>query len=225
MCPGSAGHCPRTGLPSSDEEAATGSTVVGPSSTHRSSRNSSSKRPQALAADDHVRAASIVAEALGLWHGPVLAGLTLHLDGRAEAERLDELRSRALEIRIDADLALGRHAELIGELRRLVDETPYRERPVAQLMVALYRSGRHVEALEVYERTRGHLEGDLGLQPGEELQRLAGQIVRQEPHLRTPAEPMARDGRRVRPRRTRRLAVLVLAAALAVAAAIGLRLV
>src|SRR5262245_34508459 len=76
---------------------------------------------QALAADDHVRAASIATEALGLWHGPVLAGLTLHLDGRAEAERLDELRSRAFEIRIDADLALGRHAELVGELHRLVE--------------------------------------------------------------------------------------------------------
>ena len=84
--------------------------------------------------------------------------MTLHLESRAEAERLDELRSRAFEIRVDADLALGRHGELVGELRRLVEETPYRERLVAQLMVALYRSGRHVEALEVYERTRRDLE-------------------------------------------------------------------
>ena len=113
---------------------------------------------QALAAGDHPRAASIAKEALGLWRGPVLADVTLHLESRAEAERLDELRSRAFEIRVDADLALGRHAELVGELRRLVEETPYRERLVAQLMVALYRSGRHVEALEVYERTRRDLE-------------------------------------------------------------------
>ena len=115
----------------------------------------------------------------------------------------------------------------MGELRRLVEETPYRERLVAQLMVALYRSGRHVEALEVYERTRRNLEDDLGLRPGEELQRLAGQIVRQEPHLRTPAQPaQARDGQRTRPTRARRLSALVLAGALAVAAtAIALRLV
>jgi basic membrane lipoprotein Med (substrate-binding protein (PBP1-ABC) superfamily)/DNA-binding SARP family transcriptional activator len=175
---------------------------------------------QALAAGDHPRAASIAKEALDLWHGPVLAGVTLHSDGRAETERLDELRSRAFEIRVDADLALGRHAELVGELRRLVEETPYRERLLAQLMVALYRSGRHAEALEVYERTRRDLDNDLGLRPGEDLQRLAGQIVRQEPQLRTPAQPVRpRDGQRTRLTRARRLSAIALAAALAVAAA------
>ena len=197
-CPGSAGLSPRTGSPSSDGAAVTGSTSVGPFSTRRSSKTLVDQAAQALAAGDHPRAASIAKEALGLWHGPVLADVTLHLESRAEAERLDELRSRAFEIRVDADLALGRHAELVGELRRLVEETPYRERLVAQFMVALYRSGRHVEALEVYERTRRDLD-DLGLRPGEELQRLAGQIVRQEPHLRTPAQPVpARDGQRTR---------------------------
>ena len=181
---------------------------------------------QALTAGDHPRAASIAKEALDLWRGPVLADVTLHLESRGEVDRLDELRSRAVEIRVDADLALGRHAELVGELRRLVEETPHRERLVAQFMVALYRSGRHVEALEVYERTRRDLD-DLGLRPGEELQHLAGQIVRQEPHLRTPAQPaVARDGQRPRPMRARRLSAIVLAGALAVAAmAIALRLV
>ena len=180
---------------------------------------------QSLAIGDHRRAASIAKEALGLWHGPVLADVTLHLDGRAETERLDELRSRAFEIHVDAELALGRHAELVGELRRLIEETPYREHLVAQLMVALYRSGRHVEALEVYERTRRDLEDDLGLRPGEELQRLAGQIVRQEPHLRTPAQPVqARGGQRTRRMRARELSAIVLAAALAFAAtAIAIR--
>jgi basic membrane lipoprotein Med (substrate-binding protein (PBP1-ABC) superfamily)/DNA-binding SARP family transcriptional activator len=179
---------------------------------------------QALAAGDHPRAASCAKEALGLWHGPVLAGVTLHLESRAEAERLDELRSRAFEIRVDAELALGRHAELVGELRRLVEETPYRERLVAQLMVALYRSGRHVEALEVYERTRRDLEDDLGLRPGEELQRLAGQIVRQEHHLRMPAQSVPGDVQRTRPTRARKLSALVLAGAVAVAAtAIAIR--
>ena len=75
----------------------------------------------------------------------------------------------------------------MGDLRRLVEESPYREHFVAQLMVALYRSGRQAEALEVYERTRRALDDDLGLQPSEELQHLAGQIVRQEPQLRRPA--------------------------------------
>ena len=174
---------------------------------------------EALAGGDNTRAASIAKEALGLWRGPVLADVALNLESRAEAERLDELRSHVLEIRVEADLALGRHAELVGELRRLVEETPYRERLVAQLMVALYRSGRHVEALEVYERTRRNLEDDLGLRPGEELQRLAGQIVRQEPHLRTPAQAVqARDGR-PRPMRARRLSAILVAGALAVVAA------
>ena len=92
-----------------------------------------------------------------------------------------------VEIRIDADLALGRHAAIVGELRRLVGESPYRERLVAQLMLALYRSGRQAEALGVYECTRRTLADDLGLQPSEELQQLSGQIVRRslgfEPRL------------------------------------------
>jgi basic membrane lipoprotein Med (substrate-binding protein (PBP1-ABC) superfamily)/DNA-binding SARP family transcriptional activator len=174
---------------------------------------------QALAGGDDAHATSTAKEALGLWRGPVLADVTLRLESRAEAERLGELRSRAFEIRIEADLALGRHAELVAELRGLVEEMPYRERLVAQLMVALYRSGRHVEALEVYERTRKALEDDLGLRPGEELQRLAGQIVRQEPHLRTPAESVqADDGQRTRPMRAWTIPAIVLAGALVVAA-------
>jgi DNA-binding SARP family transcriptional activator/basic membrane lipoprotein Med (substrate-binding protein (PBP1-ABC) superfamily) len=181
---------------------------------------------EALAAGDYPRAAFVAKEALGLWRGPVLADVTLYLESRAEAQRLDELRSRAFEIRIDADLALGHHGELVGELRRLVEATPNRERLVAQLMVALYRSGRHVEALEVYERTRRDLN-DLGLRPGEELQRLAAQIVRQEPHLRTPPRPVpAVDVRRTRPVRARRWSAIIVAGALAVAAtAIAIRLV
>jgi DNA-binding SARP family transcriptional activator/basic membrane lipoprotein Med (substrate-binding protein (PBP1-ABC) superfamily) len=180
----------------------------------------------ALAAGNHPSAATSAKEALGLWHGPVLADVTLHLESRAAAERLDELRLRAFEIRVDADLALGRHAELVGELRRLVEQNPYRERLVAQLMVALYRSGRHVEALEVYERTRRDLEDDLGLRPGEELQRLAGQMVRQEPHLRTPPEPAQTSDRpRAGLKSPRRLPAIVVAGTLALAAtAIALRL-
>jgi DNA-binding SARP family transcriptional activator/basic membrane lipoprotein Med (substrate-binding protein (PBP1-ABC) superfamily) len=181
---------------------------------------------RAAAGGDNRRAAALATEALSLWRGPVLSGLPLHLDGRAEADRLEELRSRALEIRIDADLALGRQAEVVGELSRLVEESPYRERLVAQLMVALYRSGRQAEALETYERTRRALDQDLGLRPSEELQRLAGQIVRQEPALRAPAPtvPPTRDEPPSR-RRTTMSWVIAAAAALTAAAsalAIGL---
>jgi len=181
---------------------------------------------QASAAGDETRAAALAKEAGGLWRGPVLSGVPLHLDGRAEAERLVELRSRALEIRVDADLALGRHAELVGELRRLVEESPYRERLVAQLMVALYRSGRQAEALAVYERTRRALDDDLGLQPSEELQRLAGQIVRQEPQLRTPARTVQapEDQRTTRTRATRASTIAVVGALTAAAIALTLAL-
>lgn len=181
---------------------------------------------QASADGDDNRAAALAKEALGLWHGPVLSGVSLHRDGRAEVERLDELRWRALEIRADADLALGRHAELVSELRRLVEETPYRERLVAQLMVALYRSGRQAEALDVYERMRRALDEDLGLRPSEELQRLAGQIVRQERQLRTPARAVeARSDRRtMRTRTTRARAIALMGALATVAIAVTLGL-
>jgi DNA-binding SARP family transcriptional activator len=181
---------------------------------------------QASATGDDSRAAVLAKEALGLWYGPVLSGVPLRSDGRAEAERLDELRSRALEIRVDADLALGRHTEVVGELRRLVDESPYRERLVAQLMVALYRSGRQAEALDIYERTRRTMGDELGLQPGEELQRLAGQIVRQEPQLRTPARAFQapKDQRTMLPRGKRGSAIALAGALIAAALALALGL-
>jgi DNA-binding SARP family transcriptional activator/basic membrane lipoprotein Med (substrate-binding protein (PBP1-ABC) superfamily) len=181
---------------------------------------------RASAADDDARASVLAKDALNLWHGPVLSGIPLHLDGRAEAERLEELRLRALEIRIDSDLAVRRHAELIGELQRLVREHPYREHFIAQLMVALYRSGRQAEALELYERTRRALDDDLGLQPGEELQRLAGQIVRQEPHLRTPPRAEAVDEAKVpwpiRAKATKMSAIALVGALIIAATAIAL---
>jgi basic membrane lipoprotein Med (substrate-binding protein (PBP1-ABC) superfamily)/DNA-binding SARP family transcriptional activator len=179
---------------------------------------------EAAQAGDDGRAAAVAKQALDLWRGPVLAGVPLHADGRMEAERLDELRSRALEIRIDVDLAVGRHAELIGELRRLVEENPYRERLVAQLMVALYRSGRQAEALEAYERSRRVLLNDLGIQPGPELQRLSGQIVRHEPGLAGPAPVAPRRAEPVRSTRRRRVIPalgVALAAALALVAGLG----
>lgn len=133
---------------------------------------------------DVERVSRLIVEALALWRGPALADVSLASAGRAEAERLEELRLRALEQRFEAELELGRHEALVSELQVLVGQNPYRERFVAQVMLALYRSGRHAEALEIYEQTRRRFDEDLGLQPSANLQQLSGQIVRQEPQLR-----------------------------------------
>jgi DNA-binding SARP family transcriptional activator len=117
--------------------------------------------------------------ALGLWRGPVLAGL----DSRAVREgaaRLDEQRLAAVEERIRLDLELGRHRRLVGELQELVDQHPLRENFHGQLMTALSRSGRQAEALQCYWRIRNRLVEELGLEPGEELRRVERQILRGE---------------------------------------------
>jgi DNA-binding SARP family transcriptional activator/basic membrane lipoprotein Med (substrate-binding protein (PBP1-ABC) superfamily) len=140
----------------------------------------------AAAEGDPGRASELATDALALWRGPALADVAVGASGRAEAERLEELRLRTLELRFDAELAAGRDEALVSELQVLVAQNPYRERFVVQLMLALYRSGRQAEALDVYEKTRTVLAGDLGLQPSEELQQLSGRIVRQEPQLGRP---------------------------------------
>ena len=112
---------------------------------------------------------------------------------RAPPAQLDQLRLRALEERIDADLALGRDATLVTELEALVAEHPYREGLRAQLMLTLYRSGRQAGALDVYQAGRRTLQDDLGLQPGKELRDLEAAILRQDEALSVarpvPAEP------------------------------------
>jgi basic membrane lipoprotein Med (substrate-binding protein (PBP1-ABC) superfamily)/DNA-binding SARP family transcriptional activator len=173
----------------------------------------------AVAAGDEDRARRLADQALRLWRGPVASGVPLRLDARAAADHLEELRFRALEIRVDAELALGRHAELVGELRRLVDEHPHHERLAGQLMVALYRSGRQAEALAVYERTRQALMDDLGIRPGPELQGLSGQIVRHEAELAVSRPVAPAHAARPVPTGPGRL-VPVAAVALAVALAI-----
>src|SRR5207237_6442003 len=102
---------------------------------------------------------------------------------RVEVERLEELRLAAVEERIDAELALGRQLALVGEIEALSGEHPYRERFRAQLMLALYRSGRQAEGLEVYRRTRALLNDELGLEPGVELQQLERAILVQDAEL------------------------------------------
>ena len=121
-------------------------------------------------------------EALALWRGPPLADLAYDALAAAEIGRLEELRLVALERRVDADLELGRHAQVVGELEKLVTEHPLRERPWAYLMLALYRSGRQAEALAAYQRARKTLD-ELGIEPGRPLQELERAMLRHDPWL------------------------------------------
>jgi DNA-binding NarL/FixJ family response regulator/DNA-binding SARP family transcriptional activator len=132
-------------------------------------------------------AAELLREAHALWRGPTLAGLLLESHGRDEVAQLDELRLTALMDRIDCDLALGRHEEVLGELQVLVGEHPLLERLRAQLMLALYRADRQAEALEAYQAARELLVGELGIDPSPALQRLQQGILSQDPALELPA--------------------------------------
>ena len=128
-------------------------------------------------------------EALSLWRGPALADFAYESFAQAAIARLDEIRLAATELRVEADLSLGRHHELVGELEALVAEHPLRERPQRSLMIALYRSGRQAEALDAYQRARRTFVDDLGLEPGRGLQELERAILRQDPSLDGDAPP------------------------------------
>jgi predicted ATPase/DNA-binding SARP family transcriptional activator len=129
------------------------------------------------------RAGDLLRAALALWRGPALADVGFENFAQAEIRRLEELRRLALEARIDADLQLGAGADLIGELEALLSLYPTHEHLAGQLMLALYRSGRQAEALEVYQRTRTHLTTELGLEPGPALRALEAQILEQAPAI------------------------------------------
>jgi YVTN family beta-propeller protein len=137
----------------------------------------------ALDAGRYAEAAGTLRQALGLWRSGVLADLADYAFTRPEAARLEELRLAALEARIDADLALGRHDALTGELEQLTAEYPLRERLHGQLMLALYRCGRQAEALGAYRRARDLLAGELGIDPGEPLRRLHASVLAQDSAL------------------------------------------
>jgi DNA-binding SARP family transcriptional activator len=141
---------------------------------------------------DSVEASELLADALGLWRGPVLADLAYQPFAQAEITRLEELRLLALEERIEADLELGRHAQVVGEIRSLVGEHPFRERLWAALMLALYRCGRQAEALEVYREARTSLVEELGLEPGPALQEVEAAILRQDTSLQAAAADTAK---------------------------------
>ena len=132
--------------------------------------------------------------ALSLWRGPALADFGYESFAQTAVARLEEIKVAALELRIEADLACGRHGELIGELEAHVAEHPLRERLRKYLMTALYRSGRQVEALDAYQQARRTLVDELGIEPGPELQELERAILRQEPALSLAASASTTSG-------------------------------
>jgi peptide/nickel transport system substrate-binding protein len=137
----------------------------------------------ALAAGAPDRAADLLGEALGLWRGTALADIDCEPFARLELDRLAELRHAALEERVEADLACGRHRELVAELEVLVARFPLRERPREQLMLALHRCGRQADALALYRETHSYLIAELGVEPGPALRAMQEAILRQDPAL------------------------------------------
>ena len=153
---------------------------------------------RALVAERYAAASDGLRQALALWRGSPLGDFTYEPFAEQAILRLEELHVTALESRIDADLALGRHSDLVGELQSLVVEHPLRERLRGQLMLALYRSGRQAEALETYRETRQTMLDELGIDPGPALQELERAVLRQDaalaaptPAPRPPEAPMA----------------------------------
>ena len=148
---------------------------------------------RALEAGDAATAAARLGEALALWRGAPLSDFAYEPFAQAHTVRLEELRLAALEDRIEADLCCGRTSELVSELSSLAARHPLRERLRAQLMLALYRSGRQVDALDVFRDTRAALVEELGIEPSRELQELERAILN---HDRSLERPQARPAPR-----------------------------
>jgi DNA-binding SARP family transcriptional activator len=181
---------------------------------------------RSLAAGDAAPAAQQLREALALWRGPALADLAYEAFAQPEIARLEELRLVALEERVDADLALGRHDELTAELEAEIARHPLRERLRAQQMLALYRAGRQAEALEAFQEARGLLVEELGIEPGPALRQRHEAILRQDPALDAARAPPRLErgdaGRSAEPSRGR---VALLAGGVLLAAAVAAALV
>jgi DNA-binding SARP family transcriptional activator/ABC-type glycerol-3-phosphate transport system substrate-binding protein len=143
-----------------------------------------------LANGSPARAGAILREALALWTGPAFADLATEASLAAGIARLSELRVQALEERIAADIAQGRHGEVIGELEALTRELPLRERLWELLMLALFRSRRPADALAAFERARDGLARELGVDPSPDLRRLHERILREDPDLDLEGEPL-----------------------------------
>lgn len=184
---------------------------------------------RSLQAGEPERAAQRLRDGLALWRGPPLADFAYEQFAQHEIARLEELHLVAIEQRIDADLALGRHAQVVGELDALVSRHPMRERVRAQSMLALYRCGRQAEALESYRDARRTMTEQLGLEPGPALRDLEARILAQSPELAAPAAPRRRDRSETgeppaalatTPTRRRAGALVILGAAMLLAAAV-----
>ena len=160
------------------------------------------KQGKAQVASDPASAAAILSEALSLWRADALADVTEEPSLRGEAARLEELRLSATEHRVAAEIAMGGHSTVVSELESLTARYPLRERMWANLMLALYRSGRQAEALSTFERARQILAEELGADPSPELQRLHEQILHRDPALGAPARGAPEAARtNVRPSR------------------------
>jgi DNA-binding SARP family transcriptional activator/ABC-type transport system substrate-binding protein/outer membrane protein assembly factor BamB len=169
---------------------------------------------------DLADASAKLRDALTLWRGPPLADLAYERFAQVECGRLEQLRLATIEERIEADLALGRHGDVCSELERLVAEHPLREGFRAQLMLALYRSGRQAEALQVYRQGRRMLVEELGIDPSQRLRDLEQAILRQDESLGPPVVPSAPE---VEERRNRR-PLLLISAVCAIGGAVALGL-
>jgi DNA-binding SARP family transcriptional activator len=148
---------------------------------------------EARGAPAGVRAAKLSA-ALALWRGPTLADFAYEPFAQRAITALEELRTQAMEDRIEVDLASGRAADLVPELEQLIRAHPFRERLRGLLMLALYRSGRQADALQAYRDARSLLAEELGLEPGSVLRELETAILRQDPALELPSPDRARTG-------------------------------
>lgn len=162
---------------------------------HRFER--AAERGRALVKDDPSAAAGALREAIGMWRGAALEDFTYDEFAQTEIARLEELRLITVEDRIDAELRMGLHRELIGDVERLVREHPMRERPVELAMMALYRSGRQTDALRAFQSYRGTIGEELGIEPSPELCRVEEQVLLHDPRLapkeRTTASGAQRD--------------------------------
>jgi YVTN family beta-propeller protein len=170
---------------------------------------------QAADAGDGRGAARMLTDALALWHGPALADVLYEPFASAPARQLEEQRLSALESRVEAELDIGRGAALVPELEQLVVGHPLRERLVAALMLALYRAGRHADALAAFQVARGRLAEELGLEPGPDVCELEQRILRHDRVLAAPRRAVRPRGRRARATALAAAAALAFGAVLA----------
>jgi basic membrane lipoprotein Med (substrate-binding protein (PBP1-ABC) superfamily)/DNA-binding SARP family transcriptional activator len=169
---------------------------VDPESIDAHRFESAATEGRSLVKDDAATAAEILRQALRLWRGTPLQDFAYDDFAQTEITRLEELRLKAVEDRIEADLRLGQAGELVGELEALQQQHPMQERFVGQLMVALYRSGRQADALRTFGRFRRHIGEELGIDPSPELRRLEEQVLLHDSRIqaRLPAPPQRAEG-------------------------------